>query len=82
MGDAHYIVQSGVREHTDVSSSVPYVAQLAAVLPVTMFEFHCPDIALPGLTLREGTVVALPSPTARSRRCRACTSSNTSASGT
>lgn len=68
--DAHYtfqaawatrhIVQSGVREHTDVSSSVPYVAQLAAVLPVTMFEFHCPDIALPGLTLREGTVVALP----------------------
>jgi hypothetical protein len=68
--DAHYtyqaawatrhIVQSGAREHTDVSSSVPYVAQLAGVLPVTMFEFHAPDITLPGLTLREGTVVDLP----------------------
>lgn len=68
--DAHYtfqsawatrhIVASGVGAHIDVSSSVPYVAQLAAVVPVTMFEFHPPDIDLPGLTLREGTVVSLP----------------------
>ncbi len=68
--DAHYTYQSAwatrrilanaPREHVDVSSSVPFVAQLAAVLPVTMYEFRAPDITLPNLTLREATVVNLP----------------------
>lgn len=70
--DSHYTYQSAWAtrlivarapgEHVDVSSSVPFVAQLAAVLPVTMYEFRAPDIALPNLTLREATVVALPMP--------------------
>jgi two-component system chemotaxis response regulator CheY len=36
-----------------VSSSVPFIAQLVGVVPVTMFEFRKPDIELPNLTLRE-----------------------------
>lgn len=68
--DAHYtyqsawatkrIVESGVAEHVDVSSSVPFVAQLAGVLPVTMYEFHAPSIRLPGLTLKEASLLDLP----------------------
>lgn len=68
--DPHYTFQSAwatreilkrrPAEHVDVSSSVPFVLQLAAVLPVTMFEFHPPDVEFPGLTLRAGTVVDLP----------------------
>lgn len=68
--DSHYtyqsawatrgIVRRAPREHVDVSSSVPFVAQLASVVPVTMFEFRAPDISLPNLTLREATVLALP----------------------
>ncbi len=70
--DAHYTYQAAwatrrilgnhPREHTDVSSQVPFVAQLAAVIPVTMYEFHRPDIDLPGLTLREASVLSLPMP--------------------
>ncbi|MEZ4389844.1 MAG: DUF268 domain-containing protein [Polyangiales bacterium] len=68
--DSHYtyqsawatrrIVERAPAEHVDVSSSVPFVAQLASVLPVTMFEFRAPDITLPNLTLREATVLDLP----------------------
>jgi SAM-dependent methyltransferase len=68
--DAHYTYQaawatrriaaSGAAEHVDVSSAVPFVAQLAALLPVTMFEFHAPSIRLPGLTLREASLLELP----------------------
>lgn len=68
--DSHYtyqsawatrrIVERAPSEHIDVSSSVPFVAQLASVLPVTMFEFRAPDISLPNLTLREATVLDLP----------------------
>lgn len=57
---ARYILRERPAEHVDVSSQVPFVAQLAATVPVTMFEFHKPDIELDGLTLREGTVVDLP----------------------
>lgn len=70
--DAHYtyqsawatrhIVAAAPERHVDVSSSVPFVVQLAAVLPVTMYEFHKPDVSFPGLTLCEGTVVGLPMP--------------------
>ena len=68
--DSHYTYQSAwatarivaraPASHVDVSSSVPFVAQLASVLPVTMFEFRAPNIQLPGLTLREATVLDLP----------------------
>jgi SAM-dependent methyltransferase len=46
--------------HVDVSSAVPFIAQLTGVVPVTMYEFRKPDIELPNLTLREATVVDLP----------------------
>jgi SAM-dependent methyltransferase len=46
--------------HVDVSSSVPFVAQLSAIVPVTMYEFSAPDIALAGLSVHEASVVALP----------------------
>jgi SAM-dependent methyltransferase len=68
--DAHYtyqaawatrrIVASGATEHVDISSAVPFVAQLVAIVPVTMFEFHAPSIRLPGLTLREASLLDLP----------------------
>ncbi len=68
--DAHYTYQAAwatrliaaraPAAHVDVSSAVPFVAQLAAIVPVTMYEFSAPDIALEGLTVREATVVALP----------------------
>ena len=68
--DSHYTYQAAwatrliaarkPREHVDVSSSVPFIAQLTGVVPVTMYEFRKPDIELPNLTLREATVVDLP----------------------
>jgi SAM-dependent methyltransferase len=68
--DAHYTYQAAwatrliaarrPAEHVDVSSAVPFVAQLSAIVPVTMYEFSAPDIALAGLTVREASVVALP----------------------
>ena len=68
--DSHYTYQAAWAtrliagrapgSHVDVSSSVPFIAQLVGVVPVTMFEFRKPDIELPNLTLREATVVDLP----------------------
>lgn len=68
--DSHYTYQAAwatrliaarkPREHVDVSSAVPFIAQLTGVVPVTMFEFRKPDIDLPNLTLREATVTDLP----------------------
>lgn len=70
--DSHYTYQAAwatrhiqtrrPAAHVDVSSAVPFVAQLSAIVPVTMYEFSAPDIALPGLTVREATVLALPLP--------------------
>ncbi len=68
--DAHYTYQAAWAQrliaakhpdaHVDVSSQVPFVAQLASIVPVTLYEFSAPDIAVAGLTVREATVVALP----------------------
>jgi SAM-dependent methyltransferase len=68
--DSHYTYQAAWAtrliatrkpiEHVDVSSAVPFIAQLTGVVPVTMYEFRKPDIDLPNLTLREATVVDLP----------------------
>ena len=68
--DSHYTYQAAwatrliharrPEAHVDVSSAVPFVAQLSAIVPVTMYEFSAPDIDLAGLTVLEASVVALP----------------------
>jgi SAM-dependent methyltransferase len=54
------IVERRPKEHVDVSSQVPFIAQLSAIVPVTMYEFRKPDIELMGLTLREASLLELP----------------------
>jgi SAM-dependent methyltransferase len=70
--DSHYTYQAAwatrliaarnPKHHVDVSSAVPFIAQLTGMVPVTMYEFRKPDIELPNLTLHEASVVALPMP--------------------
>lgn len=68
--DSHYtwqaawatkrVVQRAPSRHVDVSSAVPYVVQLASVLPVTYYEFNPPELVHPDITVQHATVVDLP----------------------
>lgn len=68
--DSHYtwqaawatkrVVRKAPPRHVDVSSSVPYVVQLASVLPVTFYEFNPPALVHPDITVQHATVVDLP----------------------
>jgi hypothetical protein len=79
--DAHYVYQAawairriaGLRavEHVDLSSNIPYVAALSAVVPVRYCEFNPPKIQLPGLSSEQADITALPFP-ARSVASLSC----------
>ena len=69
--DAHYVYQaywatnrilktrpSGF--HVDISSHIPFVAQLCAYLPVIQMEFKPPPVKLPSLKRLSGNLVSLP----------------------
>lgn len=69
--DAHYVYQaywatdrilktdpSGF--HVDISSHIPFVAQLAAHLPVIQMEFNSPPLQLPSLNKLSGSLLSLP----------------------
>ncbi len=69
--DAHYVYQaywatdrilrtnpSGF--HVDISSHIPFVAQLSAHLPVIQMEFNPPPVKLPSLKRLSGSLVSLP----------------------
>ncbi|MGZ3651419.1 MAG: DUF268 domain-containing protein [Bdellovibrionota bacterium] len=68
--DAHYVYQSAwaIRriaaqapaQHVDISSNIPYVAALSAVVPVRFCEFRPPHITLPGLTTEHVNITELP----------------------
>lgn len=79
--DAHYVYQAAwaIRriaklapaEHVDVSSNIPYVASLSAVVPVRFFEYRPPVIGLPGLKSEHASITELPL-AARSVRSLSC----------
>ncbi len=54
------IAKAAPARHHDVSSAVPFVLQLAGIVPVTYLEFNPPKVEFPGLTTEHGTVTALP----------------------
>lgn len=68
--DAHYVYQGAwaIRriaamkpaQHTDISSNIPYVASLAAVVPVRFCEYRPPEISFPGLTTEQVNITSLP----------------------
>jgi hypothetical protein len=68
--DAHYVYQAAwatkrivegrPASHVDVSSNIPFVAALSAVVPVRFLEFRPPALTLPGLTVEHGDILKLP----------------------
>lgn len=68
--DAHYVYQSAwavrrihalrPREHFDISSNIPYVAALSAVVPVRFCEYRPPQINLPDLRSEHVDITSLP----------------------
>lgn len=79
--DAHYTYQSAwaIRriasarpaEHVDISSNIPYVAALSAVVPVRFCEFRPPLLDLPGVTTEHADITKLPFPN-RSIKSMSC----------
>jgi SAM-dependent methyltransferase len=47
-------------QHVDVGSHVLFVGMLSAVVPVTFVDIRPLDVAVEGLTMRAGSIVALP----------------------
>lgn len=70
--DRHYVYQaywaasvikanlSNIEYHTDISSNVSYVVQLAAFVPVHFIEYNPPKMELQGITLVKGDLLNLP----------------------
>ncbi|MBW1782939.1 MAG: DUF268 domain-containing protein [Deltaproteobacteria bacterium] len=69
--DAHYVYQaywatdrilktSPLGFHVDISSHIPFVAQLSAHLPVIQMEFTPPPVQLPSLKKLSGSLLSLP----------------------
>jgi SAM-dependent methyltransferase len=59
---ARLITQAKPAEHLDVGSQVDLVGYLTAVTNVTSVDIRPLRIGLPGLTVRHGTILALPFP--------------------
>jgi len=70
--DRHYVYQaywasslikanlSNIEYHTDISSNVSYVVQLAAFVPIHFIEYNPPKMELQGITLVKGDLLNLP----------------------
>lgn len=69
--DPHYVYQSywaadRIRKtnlsehHVDISSHMPFVAQLSAHFPVTQMEFRPPELELPSFNRLSGSILSLP----------------------
>lgn len=68
--DRHYVLHTAwaarqvaalnPEEHVDVSSSLYFVAQMSAFMPVRFHDFRPPDLGLPGLSCGRADLMALP----------------------
>ncbi len=72
--DRHYVLHTGwaarhvarlaPARHVDIASSLYFVAQVSAFVPVAFHDFRPPDLALPGLECGRADLGALPFPDA------------------
>lgn len=68
--DRHYVLHTAwaarqlaalmPAEHVDVSSSLYFVSQVSAFVPVRFYDFRPPDLGLPGLVCGRADLTALP----------------------
>lgn len=68
--DSHYtyqaawairrILQSGVKQHLDISSDIRFITQLSAITKVIYFEYNAFNLKLPNLEIAQGDILNLP----------------------
>lgn len=61
---ARQVARLAPARHVDIASSLYFVAQVSAFVPVAFYDYRPPDLALPGLDCARADLAALPFPDA------------------